>query len=47
MGRGETIVTVLKPKLKEKRSKETLDFIQVHIYLFTDLSSFQKYVGKA
>lgn len=45
MGRGEIIVRLL--TLKEKRSKETLDFIQVYIYLLTDLSSVQKYVGKA
>lgn len=47
MGRGETIVTILKPNPQRKKIHVNTDFVQVHIYLFTDLSIVQKYVGKA
>lgn len=47
MGRGETIVTILKPNPQRKKIHVNTDFIQVHIYSFTDLSIVQKYVDKA
>lgn len=47
MGRGETVVRILKPNTHREKIHGNTDFIQVHVYLCTDLPSVQKFVSKA
>lgn len=47
MGSGETVVRILKPNTQREKIHGNTDFIQVHVYLCTDISSVQKYGSKA